>query len=297
MNLEKDIQHMSRDLTFDILNALGLPGTEAWRRRIGPFFNRATCYLSRIGLVFDRLIAETSLPSAAEWLLTHWCRGIVARGQENVPTQGPLLVISNHPGAYDAVVIAAKLKRPDLCIIASDLPFLHYLDNLSRRIFYIPINKNDISHRMTGMLSAMRYLKDGGAVLLMGSGTIDPDPAVYPGAAAYIQRWTEATSLFLRHVPQMRILLTSVSHIVTPAWARHPLTWLRRGSMEKRRIAEFGQVLQQLLYPGSLFASPRLSFARPLTPQELGPAPREALIKHETSLLVEHCQAFGGDPF
>jgi hypothetical protein len=139
-------------------------------------------------------------------------------------------------------------------------------------------------------------LKDGGAVLLMGSGTIDPDPAVYPGALAHLQRWTEAASLFLRFVPRTRILLTAVSHIVSPQWARHPLTWLQRGGMEKRRIAEFGQVIQQLFRPGSLYVSPRLSFAPTLTAAELGDSPRDALVEREASLLKEHCREFGGCP-
>jgi hypothetical protein len=148
---------------------------------------------------------------------------------------------------------------------------------------------------MAGMLSAVRYLKDGGAVLLMGSGTIDPDPAVYPGALAHLQRWTEAASLFLRFVPETRILLTAVSHIVSPKWARHPLTWLQRGLMQKRRIAEFGQVLQQVFFPGSLYVSPRVSFAEPLTIAELGNSPRDALVEQEAGLLIEHCREFGGN--
>jgi hypothetical protein len=140
----------------------------------------------------------------------------------------------------------------------------------------------------------VRYLKDGGAVLLMGSGTIDPDPAVYPGALDYLNRWTEAASIFLRHVPQTQVLLAAVSHILSPKWARHPLTWFLRGSMEKRRIAEIGQVLQQLFRPGSLYLSPRVSFSSCLTSRELGDSPREALLLYETDLLLEHCRNFGG---
>jgi hypothetical protein len=294
MRLEEQVQLMSKDLIFDILNAIGLPKTEHWYKRFQPFFSKATGRLSHIGLSFDRLINEIGFPRAAEWSLAHWCRGIIARGQENVPQEGPLLVISNHPGAYDALVIAAQLHRPDLRLIASDLPFFRYLQNFSQRVFFIPLNKTDTFHRMAGMLSAVRYLKDGGAVLLMGSGTIDPDPAVYPGASSYIQRWTEAANIFLRLVPKTHILLTAVSHIVAHKWAYHPLTWLRRNGLEKRRIAEFGQVLQQLFFPGSLYASPRLSFAPTLTAAELGSSPRETLVEREISLLVEHCKEFGG---
>lgn len=296
MKLEQEIQRVSDAVLVDILKVLGLPPTESWRSLCTLLFGRATRRLAGIGLTFDRMISESGLAQAADWALANWCRGILARGQDNVPAQGPLLVVSNHPGAYDALVIASRLPRPDLHIIASDLPIFHALHNFSQRVFFIPFNVKDAAGRMAGMLSAVRYLKDGGAVLLMGSGTIDPDPAVYPGALENLQRWTEAASLFLRFVPRTRVLLSAVSHIVSPKWARHPLTWLRRGGMEKRRMAEFGQVIQQLFRPGSLYVSPRLSFSAPLTAADLGDSPRAILVEREANLLQEHCREFGGNP-
>jgi hypothetical protein len=294
MNLENEINRLTDSLLGDILNVLGLPRTAGWRRLIVFLFGRAFHRLADIGLTFDQMVVENGLLDAARWSLTHWCRDILAKGQDKIPREGPLLVISNHPGAYDALVIAAQLPRPDLHIIASNLPFIRSLRNFSQRICFIPNNINDAAGRMAGMLSAVRYLKKGGAVLLMGSGTIDPDPAVYPGALAHLQRWTDAVNLFLRFVPETRVLLTAVSHIVAPQWARHPLTWLQHGGMEKRRLAEFGQVIQQLFFPGSLFVSPCLSFSPVLTVADLGTSPRDALVERETSLLVEHCKEFGG---
>lgn len=294
MSLEEEIQRLNNTLLAEVVKVLGLPPTKGWRGVCGRLFGRGLDNLARVGLTFDQMLPESGLGGASEWALAHWCRDILARGQGNVPAQGPLLVISNHPGAYDALVVASRLPRPDLHIIASDLPFLRSLHNLSRRIFFIPLNVRDAAGRMAGTLSAVRHLKDGGAVLLMGSGTFDPDPAVYPGALENLQRWTEAASLFLRFVPQTRVLLAAVSHILHPKWRRHPLTWFQRGGMEKRRAAEFCQVVQQLFRPGSLYVSPRLSFSAPFTAADLGDSPRFALIQREASLLVEHCQEFGG---
>jgi hypothetical protein len=292
--MNADIQRMSDNLIDEVLSALGLPRSPGWHRLLKPVVHKGTEQLARIGLTSDRIIAEKGFSAAAQWCLSNWCRDILARGREHIPCEGPLLLVSNHPGAYDALVITAQVPRTDLRLIASDLPFLRSLRNASERIFFIPINKGEINQRMGGLLSAIRYLKNGGAVLLMGSGTIDPDPAVYPGAAESLQRWTDAAELFLRFVPQTRVLLTAVSHIVLPQWARHPLTWLQRGGMERRRLAEFGQVLQQLFFPGSLYASPRLSFAPPLAGSDLGDSPRQELIEREHQLLAEHCREFGG---
>ncbi|MEW6093483.1 MAG: 1-acyl-sn-glycerol-3-phosphate acyltransferase [Chloroflexota bacterium] len=296
MNLEEELRRVSDSLLSDVLKILGLPQTSGWRHLCELLLGNAFQRLADIGLTFDRMIVENGLRRAAEWSLSNWCRDITVRGRENVPEEGPLLVISNHPGVYDALVIASQVPRPDLHLIASNLPFFQGLRNFSQRICFIPQNINDAAGRMAGMLSALRYLKDGGSLLLMGSGSIDPDPAVYPGALHQLQRWTEAVNLFLRFVPQTHVLLSAVSHIVSPKWARHPLTWLRREGMERRRLAELGQVLQQLFRPGSLYVSPRLSLSSPYTVTDLGDSPRDALVQRETSLLLEHCREFGGSP-
>jgi hypothetical protein len=297
MKQDEDIRKLSAQLGFDILSALGLPKVEAWYRRLKPYFSKATDNFSRIALVFDKLITESDISQAARWSVSNWCKGILARGCEKVPRQGPLLIVSNHPGAYDALVVASCIPRPDLKLIASDLPVLRYLHNLSQRIFFIPINRSDTYNRMAGLLSAVRHLKDGGAVLLMGSGTIEPDPAVAPGALQYIHRWTNVLNLFLHSVPETQVILSAISHILTPKWAHHPITWFQNGSMEKRRIAEFGQVLQQLFIPDSLYVSPRLSLAPARFSKNMESSPRDTILEQESILLIDHCNEFGGNPF
>lgn len=292
--MNADIADLSDALVGEIVQAVGLPKTPGWRRLFRPLLRKATGRLCQIGLTFDRLIVERGFSGACQWSLNNWCRGILARGRERVPAEGPLLVLSNHPGAYDALVVAAELLRDDVGLVASDLPLLRDLPNLRRRIFSIPINIQATFSRMSGLLCAVRHLRQGGAVLLMGSGTIDPDPAVARGAAAQLQRWTRAVDVFLGFVPEARVMLAAVSHVVSPRWARHPLTWLQPDGMPRRRLAEFGQLLQQLIWPGSLYVSPRLSFAGPLEAAELDKSPREAVIRRERSLLEAHCREFGG---
>jgi hypothetical protein len=85
---------------------------------------------------------------------------------------------------------------------------------------------------------------------------------------------------------------------VSSRWAHSPITWLRREPLDKRRLVEFGQVLQQLFLPGSLYLSPRLSFSLPLSVEGLR---KEAgkrdllpiLVEHEKELLSKHLAVFG----
>ncbi|HEY5269493.1 MAG TPA: hypothetical protein VII97_04100 [Anaerolineales bacterium] len=289
--MDAAIQCLSDTLIDEIINAVGLPKTARTQRIFNLLFHKAAGRLAEIGVTFDRLIASDGFPSACAWALTNWCHDITARGSESVPQTGPLLVISNHAGAYDSVVIAARLGRNDLKFIGSDVAFLKHLPNTSEHFLFV--SEDDAYNRMTAVRSGIRHLQGGGALLLFGTGLIDPDPAVYPGAEKEIENWSSSIDLFLRKVPEANVVVAIVSGIVSPRWARHPVTWLKRIAWQKRRLAEFGQVLQQLFFPGRLYVSPRLSFAPPVPVAKLR---REsgtnrvlpAVIAGGKALLAEH---------
>lgn len=285
------IQSLGDTLIYEIINAVGLPKTASTKRTFDLLFHKAAGRLAEIGVTFDRLIVSDGFPSACAWALTNWCRNITARGSESVPQTGPLLVISNHAGAYDSVVIASLLGRNDLKFIASDVAFLKNMP--STREHFLFVSADDAYNRMAGARSGIRHLQGGGALLLFGTGLIDPDPAVYPGAEKEIEYWSSSIDLFLRQVPDANVLVTIVSGIVSPRWARHPVTWLKRIAWQKRRLAEFGQVLQQLFFPGRLYVSPRLSFATPVTVAKLRCESGTnrvlpAVITRGKALLAEH---------
>jgi len=239
---DAEIKALRDALILEIVNAIGLPKTASTQRTFDLFFHKAAGRLAEIGVTFDRLIVCDGFLSACAWALTNWCRDITARGSENVPKTGPLLVIANHAGAYDSVVIASLLGRNDLKFIASDVAFLKNLLSTSEHFFFA--SADDAYNRMAAARSGIRHLQDGGALLLFGTGLIDPDPAVYPGAEKEIENWSSSIDLFLRQVPDANVVVTIVSGIVSPRWARHPVTWLKRIAWQKRRLAEFGQVIQ-----------------------------------------------------
>ena len=288
---DTEIKALSNTLILEIINAIGLPKTAITKQAFDLLVHRAAGRLAEIGVTFDRLIDRDGFPSACGWALTKWCRDITARGSESVPQTGALLVISNHAGAYDSAVIAARLGRNDLKFISSDVAFLKNLPNTSEHFIFI--SADDPFSRMAGVRCGIRHMQDGGALLLFGTGLVDPDPAVYPGAEKEIENWSPSIDLLLRQVPDANVVVTIVSGIVSPRWAHHPVTWLKRIPWQKRRLAEFGQVLQQLFFPGRLYVSPCLSFAAPVTVAELR---REsgtnrvlpAVIARGKALLAEH---------
>lgn len=296
MTLDAEIQSLANTLIYEIVNAVGLKKTRTAFRTFSLFFQKAARRLARIGVTADHMIATDGFPAASGWMASHWVRDVAARGQDTIPAEGPLLVVSNHCGAYDFLVIPSQLGRRDLKIISSDIRFLKNLPNACDHLIFLSDDPRD---RMTAARDGIRHLQTGGSLLLFGTGLIDPDPAVFAGAENAIGNWSPSIDLFLRQVPQANVLVTIASGIVSEKWANSPLTRLRKIDWQRRRLAEFGQVLSQLFHPGKLYVSPRVSFAPPVNVETLQ---REsgservlpAVIARGKVLLAEHCKTFGG---
>lgn len=254
-------RELTDKLLQEIFKALGWGPRHPLRAPFLPIFSIAAGRFARIAVRFDQDVAVVGFREAAQRLLLYFVRDVHARGMEQVPAEGPLLVVSNHPGTVDGLVIASRLARPDLKIVVSGVPFLRLLQATADHLICSSL---DMFERMMVVRSAIRHLRDGGAVLVFPSGGIDPDPAVMSGTLEQVETWSPSLEVILRRVPQARVLITSVSGVLDPGWARSPLTRLRRGRRERQRVAEFFQVIEQVLFPGRVLVRPSLSFATPL---------------------------------
>jgi len=287
---DKEIFDLSQYLIDEIILAVGLKKTAGIHRLFDFFLNRITSRLATICVMTDRKIEAEGFPAATGWMASHWVRGVTTRGAGSVPDKGPLLVVSNHVGAYDILVVPSQINRRDIKIIASDTPFFKSLPNASQHMIYA---SDDLAQRMAAARQGINHLKEGGSLLLFGTGLIDPDPAVYPHAENEIGNWSPSIDLFLRQVPLTQVVVCIVSGIVKPKWAHSPLTRLRRIEWQKRRIAEYGQVIGQLLFPGKPDISPSMTIAPPVSVDELqresqGGRLLPAVIARGKTLLSQH---------
>jgi hypothetical protein len=189
-------------------------------------------------------------------------------GAENIPQEGPLLITSNHPGAYDFLVIAASIPRNDLKVVSSAIPFVENLPNTGQQIIFTSM---DVHARMMVVRSIIRYLKEGCALLIFPSGRVDPDPDIMPGAIEAISSWSPSIELIMRKVPQAKVLITVVKGVLSPLFIKHPIARLRKEIRDQQRLAEFLQVIQQMLIPRRLLLSPKVYFDVPITETELQP--------------------------
>jgi hypothetical protein len=201
-------------------------------------------------------------------------------------------VACNHPVAYDSVAIVAQLPRPELKVIASDVPFLRELPHARAHLIYAsPEGVPDVYGHMIATRVAIRHLQAGGALLTFPTGRIDPDPALLPGAAKALEDWSPSLELFLRLAPETSAVVAIASGVLAAGASRNPLTRLASEPWKRQRIAEYVQVIQQLAFRRKFDLRPRISFSEPVSARELIGDPagaRAALIGRARRLLVEH---------
>jgi hypothetical protein len=283
----------------DVYNILGIQGRRALYRPVDWLTRPALLRFCQAFATTDSIMAREGFCAAADWLVRTWfARDIRVRGQEQVPADGPLLVISNHPGAFDSAAIGASLGRDDLRIIASNAPFLRRLPTVSQHLIFIA---EDAIGRMSTIREGVRHLAAGGALLVFGTGLIDPDPGFMPGAEQALENWYASAEIFLRKAPETRLVLAVASDVLHPPIARNPLARLHRERWKRQRMAELLQFIRQMLLPQQLWLRPKISFGAPVTLADLeaaAPGRRllAAVIEGEKALLAAHMRAFYGHP-
>lgn len=260
------VGELTRNISTEILVAVGLPRTSPLQTLLRPLVWPAAHRFASLAAEFERRVAREGLTAGVQWVLPRFVDGSRAIGIERIPSSGPLVIASNHPGSYDALVIASYLGRDDLKILVSDVPFLRSLHATSSHFLYAP---SDAHRRMAAIRESIRHLQAGGALLVFASAQVDPDPAFLPGPHEALKQWSPSLPLFLRLVPETRMLVTIVSGVLAQSCYRHPLNRFRKEQRLKQFLAEFIQVGQQVLFNRRFGLCPIVQFGEPLTAEVL----------------------------
>ncbi len=261
------VSEITRAVSTEIIIAAGLPRTGWHQSALRPLVWLPAYRFSRLAAGFDRLWAQQGLTAAARWLLLHLVDGVVGIGAQTLPRNGPLVVVTNHPGSYDGLAIITLLNRDDLKIIVSDVPFMRTLRASAAHMIFV---SHDPYHRMAALREGVRHLESGGSLLVFASAQVDPDPALLPGAHAALERWSGSVPLLLRRVPEAQLVVTIVSGVLAPACFYHPLARLRKEQRLRQFSAEFLQVGQQVVFGRRFCLTPIVRFAPPVTGEQLG---------------------------
>jgi hypothetical protein len=278
----------------EVFFALGLGRSSGWRRALGPLFYLPANHLSRIGAILEEEAPRSGLSGASQRALPELSLNVTTHGVERVPREGPVLIVCNHPGAYDSVVVTASIPRRDLKLVVSDVGFTHALQACSHDFIFV---STDPTERMGALRECITHLRHGGALLIFANGEVEPDPAIMPGAEKTIAGWSPSIEIMLRKAPDCWLQLVIASGMLLPKFVHSPLTRIRRMPFHRQKMGELLQILQQMVFPHSIQLHPRASFAQPVCARELPPdGIMEDVIRRARQLLEEHVARFEGGP-
>jgi hypothetical protein len=258
--------HLLEALRYEVFRALRLP-PQNWKRPVmNILLHFAYLRMIRMAAIFNRETENHGFAEASRIVLPWFTNQVEIKKEEELPDHGPLIVACNHPGSFDALVIAAHLKRTDLKLIARDMPLLQYLPGVNACMIY---STRDMTHRATVLRQALRHLESGGALLLFAGGNLEPDPAYLPQAVQALNSWTSSLSLFLKRIAEARISFGIASRMIDRRWVKHPLVSFRQSEWDRQFMAEFLQTITQVLFPGKYPISPMVTFSRAYTLGEI----------------------------
>ncbi|QYJ15637.1 hypothetical protein Rxycam_01462 [Rubrobacter xylanophilus DSM 9941] len=240
----------------DLVEAFGVGPAVSGRRALERLARPLVRSMARKIALYDAIVGEAGLDAGGSWAISHMARRFGVSGSGNVPPEGPLLIISNHPGLADAVALFAAIPRRDLRVVAARRPFLDALPNTAERLLTLPENGG----RVALIRTAARHLRSGGALLTFPAGRIEPDPALFPREARALSDWSESVELFARLVPKLVVVPAVVSGVVSRAALRNPLVLVRRREEDRQWLA----AALQMLLPPLRRVETRVSFGRPL---------------------------------
>jgi hypothetical protein len=242
--VERTLARLSAD---EIVSALGLAGAPfPVRSVVRAAFSAVSRPLAGVLSRFDARIDADGLANAAAAALadlgaTFRCEG------DTPPPRGPLLVVANHPGAYDTLTLLAAIGRDDVAIVASDRAFLRALPALARRMLFVPDGPSASVHeRARGLRGALRHLLGGGALVHFGAGRIEPDPAFEPARGIpLLAPWQRGTGALVRRAAGAKapIALAIAFGVHSPKAKR---LWVTRMA-ERRGLTTLAPLLQMAM--------------------------------------------------
>ena len=256
--------------TAEIVAAVGAQGLSPRVRRMVERLARGpSARLGRSLARFDSLIGDVGIAAAAQATLDAF--GVRLEVDGAAPSRGGLLVVTNHPGAYDALALLAALRRDDVALVAADRSFLRALPALSEHL--VLVDETRAFGRLAGLRRAAAWLRRGGALVQFGAGAIEPDARFLPRGAELLGAWSPGTGVLAAAAAGCgaHVVPAFVSGVHSARAKRlPPVRWA-----ERRGITTIAPLLQATL-PGFGDVVTKVRIGAPLAP----PAPDNACVNY-----------------
>lgn len=205
----------------------------SYRRRsvnviISPLFLVPTAVFVLRLLRLDREILTDGIANAMGWILRRYYRGVsVIRG--TVPSNGPVLLVGNHPGLGDLPALAVASKRRDLFAIAKKRALMRDMPGVLSRCVVID---ETLSSRARAIRRIVEIAREGGSIVVYPAGSIEPDPALVGADHPILGDWPSFVDGIAR-----RLLREGLSVPVVPVYTEgvHVVPrYLRRVAYRRR---------------------------------------------------------------
>ncbi len=259
--ISTQLHELTRLNTLDMIEAFKLDLLPVPERMLQFILKRPAQDISQAALGYNAAIQQQGLQAASGWITSLFNETVVGHGVERIPKDGPLLVVSNHPGMTDALVIIESLPRNDVKILVQERPLLQLLKNMQEHFIVVT---NDPRQRVRAIREAAAHLHGGGTVLLFPAGKIEPDPALRSSAADTLNDWSASVNWFARRVPHLQVLPVTVGGVISHRAAQNPITRLYRTPARKDWVAATLMVIMQRYRDTHV----TLSYGHPLTASE-----------------------------
>ena len=279
-------QQLYQTAITGILFSLNIPDVKLTRWMMERLVGRWLSSVLDVALEFDRQIEDVSLTSACGWISEKCGTPVRVHGAENIPAEGPVLLVSNHPGYFEGMAITAQLPRQDLKVLVGGIPYFSNLPNMKKLIMY---TDRSTERNIVALRKAIQHLRSGGAVLIFPTGHADPDPDYMEGAHQRFEDWSESLTLMMSRVPETRMVPVVVSGIIQPQFINHPLARRQSELVPRMRVAGFFQIYHQFRSEDRPpLSHPRVTFGEPIDGRTLA---QKAGKKRQMSLIIKKAQA------
>jgi hypothetical protein len=145
---------------------------------------------------FDSDVAAHGLSVAAMAVMRAFGARVEVEGR--VPPSGAVLVITNHPGAYDSLALMAALARDDVALLASDRAFLRAMPHVSEHLVFVGESRtmgSASAARAAGLRAALAWLGAGHVLVQYGAGAIEPDARFAKDGDDVLGTWSNGTGV------------------------------------------------------------------------------------------------------
>ncbi|AXQ30941.1 MFS transporter [Solimonas sp. K1W22B-7] len=181
------------------------------------------------------------------WLLTRSLYRIEQRGMENIPEEGPAVLVCNHVSFVDALILGGNIRRPVRFVMYHKIfriPVLNFIFRTARAIPIAPAKEDEaLMHKAFEDIAAA--LQAGDVVGLFPEGGLTPDGDIQ-GFRAGIERIVERTP-----VP---VVPMALSGLWEGMWSRRD-SRLRRMRLPRRLRARIGMSVAPAVPPAEVSAA------------------------------------------